>query len=209
MDNARIGRIDSLDFKNSASVPSRDNRYRKLHADLAAMIGVTDEVAACENALGIDYEKAIEALLRIEMSWTVRVLDNGIQQNVPDLMITLNGVTVLIECKTTTKTPPLIKKEEAFAVLQKAYDYDLAMHRVTLGKPSFDEHSKTKAQAATTLSLVEHDAFMEGLPRVHAKEITPASFLNWLCALGVAELDRLGGRASYQIAREGLAPTST
>jgi hypothetical protein len=40
-----------------------------------------------------------------------------------------------------TKKPPLIAKEEAFAVLQKAADYDVGMKRITLGKPEFDEHS--------------------------------------------------------------------
>ena len=88
---------------------------------------ITDEVEACEKALGTDYEKAIQDLLEIEKTWKVSVLDDGIQQNVPDLMVTANGVAVLIECKSTTKNPPLIKKEEAFAVLQKAVDYDLTM----------------------------------------------------------------------------------
>jgi helicase len=185
------------------------DRYRKAHADLAKMMGITGKVAACETALGVEYEKAIKDLLEIENTWKVRVLDDGIQQNVPDLMVTANGLTVLLECKTTTKNPPLIKKEEAFAVLQKAVDYDDTMRRVTLGKPSFDEHSKTKVQAATTLSLIDHDAFMEGLLRVHAKEVSPVLFLRWLSSPGVVELDRLGGRASYLIVREGLTPKTT
>lgn len=181
-------------------------RYERVHADLAAMLDLTAMVAACENTLNTDYEKAIERLLLVEKAWTVRVLDDGKQKNVPDLMVTLNGVNVLVECKTTSKSPPLIKKEDAFAVLQKAVDFAPAMHRVTLGKPAFDEHSKTKAQAAPSISLVEHDAFMEGLLRVHAKEISAAAFLTWISAPGVAELDRLDGRPSYQIVREGLSP---
>src|SRR5690606_11791891 len=105
--------------------------------------------------------------------------------NVPDLMITKDNRSVLIECKTTTKNPPLIKKEEAFAVLQKAADFDVSMRRVTLGKPSFDEHSKKKARAAEGITLIEHDVFMEGMLRVYAKEISSTEFLHWISAPGV------------------------
>jgi helicase len=58
----------------------------------------------------------------------------------------------------------LIKKEEAFAVLQKAIDFKTNMRRVSLGKPAFDEHSKSKAQAAQDITLIEHHVFMEGFP---------------------------------------------
>lgn len=179
-------------------------RYQQVHADLAAMLGLSDMVAACEATLGDDYELAIKRLLEVEDSWTVRVLDDGRQQNVPDLMIVRGELSVLVECKTTIKNPPLIKKEEAFAVLQKAADYEATMRRVTLGKPSFDEHSKKKARSAEGVSLVEHDIFIEGLLRVHAKEISADEFLRWISTAGVSELERLHGRPSYQIVREGL-----
>jgi helicase len=78
------------------------------------------------------------------------------------------------------------------------------MRRITLGKPSFDEHSKKKAQAAQDITLVEHDTFIEGAMRVLAKEITSQQFLDWISVPGVAEMDRLAGRPSYQIVREGL-----
>ena len=78
------------------------------------------------------------------------------------------------------------------------------MRRITLGKPSFDEHSKKKAQAARDITLIQHDVFIEGLMRVLANEITAQKFLEWISAPGVAELDRLAGRPSYQIVREGL-----
>ena len=117
-------------------------------------------------------------------------------------MIVLEGTSIIIECKTTTKNPPLIKKEEAFAVIQKAIGYEPAMHRMTLGKPGFDEHSKKKVLAATEVALVSHDIFIEGLLRVHAREVTPKEFLVWLSTPGLTELDRLGGRASYELIRE-------
>ncbi|MEQ1754685.1 MAG: DEAD/DEAH box helicase [Micropepsaceae bacterium] len=179
-------------------------RYQQVHSDMAALIDLSDLVSACEASIGTAYEAAIKTLLEVEKSWTVHALDDGRQKNVPDLMIKSDRVAVLVECKTTTKTPPLIKKEEAFAVLQKSIDYDSSMPRVTLGKPSFDEHSKKKAQAAKDISLIEHAAFMEGILRLHAKEISTTEFVNWLSAPGVAELDRLGGRPIYQIVREGL-----
>jgi helicase len=86
--------------------------------------------------------------------------------------------------------------------MQKAIGYDAAMHRVTLGKPGFDEHSKKKVQTATDIALVSHDLFMEGLLRIHAKQITPQDFLAWLAISGLTELDRLGGKASYEILHE-------
>lgn len=178
------------------------SRYQQVHRDLATNLGISDLVTTCENAQGTDYEDAVRRLLDVEKSWTIRVIDDGKQQNVPDLLIQLEQLAVLLECKTTTKNPPLIKKEDAFAVLQKALDFDLQMARVTLGKPAFDEHSKKKVQGAVGVSLVEHDSFIEGLLRVHAHEISAATFLHWIANPGVAELDRLDGRPSYQLLAE-------
>ena len=107
--------------------------------------------------------------------------------------------SILIECKTTSKKPPLIKKEEAFAVLQKAVDFDENIHRVTLGKPAFDEHSKKKVQAAKNVSLVEHSIFMEGLLRVLAGSVAPENFIDWLSSPGLIELDRLPGKNTIEI----------
>jgi helicase len=178
------------------------SRYQQVHRDLAFHLGILDLVATCESAQGTDYEDAIRKLLDVEKSWTIRVIDDGKQQNVPDLLIQLGQRAVLLECKTTTKNPPLIKKEDAFAVLQKALDFDLEMARVTLGKPAFDEHSKKKVQGAVGVSLVEHDSFIEGLLRLHAHEISAATFLHWIANPGIAELDRLDGRPSYQLLAE-------
>ena len=114
-------------------------------------------------------------------------------------MVTLAERSVLIECKTTTKKPPIIKKEEAFAVLQKAIDFDESIHRVTLGKPAFDEHSKKKVQAANNISLVEHSIFMEGLLRVLSGAVSPEKFIEWLSAPGMIEVERLEGENTIEI----------
>ena len=107
-------------------------------------------------------------------------LDDGKRQNVPDLLIQLGGLEILLECKTCLKSPPLIKKEEAWAVIQKSSDFDKTMRRVTLGKPAFDETSKKKAVASNDITLIEHSTFMEGLLRVHSGTLPPGEFLSWL-----------------------------
>ena len=180
----------------------RGDRFRTVHGELAAKLGYAEEVERCAIALGNDYEAAVKHLLEIGREWKVTVIDNGRQQNVPDLMLTLGVNSALIECKTTTKNPPLIKKEEAFAVLQKSLDFDVAIRRVTLGKPGFDEHSKKKAQSAKDVTLLEHDVFIEGLLRVYAAEISAHEFFNWITTPGLTELDRLGGAPTYEIIRE-------
>jgi helicase len=173
------------------------DRLAAAHARLAKALGIGKQVEACERDLGVEYENAIKELLTVENSWSVRTLDDGKRQNVPDLLVEANGIGVLIECKTTDKAPPLIKKEEAWAVLQKAADFDRSFHRVTLGKKGFDETSKKKAAACHDLSLVEHSVFVEAVLRVHAGTLSVADFLTWLSTPGVAELDRLGGKPTF------------
>lgn len=51
----------------------------------------------------------------------------------------------------------------------------------------------------TDIALVSQELFVEGLLRVHAKEIAPQDFPTWLAVPGLTELDRLGGRARYEI----------
>lgn len=135
--------------------------------------------------------------MRVEAAWVVTTLDDGTRPNVPDLLIELGAQQILLECKTCTKSPALIKKEEAWAVVQKAADFDPVMRRVTLGKPAFDETSKKKAAAAPDITLVEHSVFMEGLLRVHGGTLSAADFMAWLGSPGVAELERLGGTPTY------------
>ena len=154
---------------------------------------------ACYEKLGTDYEDAVCALLKEENAWTVTPLDNGKRQNVPDFHIKLGDREMVLECKTCTKTPPLIKKEEAWSVLQKAADFGPKIRRVTLGKPVFDEVSKRKVAAARDITLVEHAAFVEGLLRVHSGSLQPEEFVEWLTRPGLADIERLGGRPTHRV----------
>ena len=183
----------------SGSVGHGPNRLESAHHRVAKDIGIERVVDACYRELGVEYEKVIEGLLRVETSWVVTVVDDGIRQNVPDFLVVLGERQVLIECKTCSKSPPLIKKEEAWAVLQKGADYEKGMRRVTLGKPHFDETSKKKAAASEDITLVEHSVFVEGLLRVHSGSLLAEEFLIWLGTPGVADLDRLGGRPTYAV----------
>lgn len=172
-------------------------RLAVTHSRVAEELGIDGIVDACNREIGVEYELAITNLLRVEASWIVTTIDDGIRQNVPDLLVQMGDLQVLIECKTCSKSPPLIKKEEAWAVIQKAADFDRTMRRVTLGKPVFDETSKKKASASHDITLAEHNVFIEGLLRVHAGSLEPLAFLEWLAEPGVAEIERLGGRPTY------------
>jgi helicase len=172
-------------------------RLTSAHVKCGHALGIDSLVVACNEKLGQEYEAAVFALLQQELRWTVSVLDDGTRQNVPDLLIAMPGVEVLLECKTCTKSPPLIKKEEAWAVMQKAADFNPTMRRVTLGKPAFDETSKSKAAASHDITLIEHAIFIEGVLRVHSGTLEPANFLTWLAAPGVAEIERLPGTPTY------------
>jgi len=181
----------------SSTVGVEPNRLMATHARLAKDLGIERIVEACNQELGINYEKAIVALLQVEVSWIVKLLDDANRQNVPDLLIQLGEIHILLECKTCSKSPPLIKKEEAWAILQKGADFEKTMSRVTLGKPAFDETSKKKAAASYDITLVEHSVFLEGLLRVHAGSLEPAEFLKWLASPGFAEMERLGGVPTF------------
>lgn len=181
----------------SSTVGLGPSRLAAAHFKTGQELGIERQVKACDDSLGTEYEVAIATLLRVEAAWAVTVLDDGTRPNVPDLLIELGPQQILLECKTCTKTPALIKKEEAWAVMQKAADFDRAMRRVTLGKPAFDETSKKKAAASQDITLVEHSVFMEGLLRVHGGTLSAADFMTWLGSSGVAELERLGGSPTY------------
>lgn len=183
----------------SSTVGLGPSRLTASHIQVANNLGIEGLVQACNQELGVEYEKAIVGLLRVEASWIVKNLDDGIRQNVPDLHIQLGDLNLLVECKTCRKSPPLIKKEKAWAVLQKAADFDVTMRRVTLGKPAFDETSKKKCSASHDITLVEHSVFLEGLLRVHAGSLEPLEFLKWLSMPGVAEIERLGGVPTFSI----------
>lgn len=190
-------RAQSLIDAVSSAVGLGPSRLAAAHHKAGQELGIERQVKACDETLGTDYEKAIAALMRVEVTWAVTVLDDGTRPNVPDLLIELGNQRILLECKTCTKSPALIKKEEAWAVLQKAADFDPAMRRVTLGKPAFDETSKKKAAASKDITLVEHSVFMEGLLRVHSGSLSASDFMAWLGSPGASELERLGGSPTY------------
>lgn len=190
-------RAQSLIDAVSSAVGLGPSRLAAAHHKAGQELGIERQVKACDETLGTDYEKAIAALMRVEVTWAVTVLDDGTRSNVPDLLIELGDQRILLECKTCTKSPALIKKEEAWAVLQKAADFDAAMRRVTLGKPAFDETSKKKAAGSKDITLVEHSVFMEGVLRVHSGSLSASDFMTWLGNPGVSELERLGGSPTY------------
>lgn len=194
-------RVNALLTAITGAIGFNLNRYEQTHLQVAASIGLDEIVKLCNSELGIDYEAAIRRLLEAESSWSIQVLDDGKQQNVPDLLISYQDIAVLLECKTTTKKPPLINKEDAWAVLQKAADYDGSMHRVTLGKPGFDEHSKKKVLSASDISLIEHAVFIEGMLRLLSGTVDVSQFLEWLVKPGLVEIERLSGLRTYEIAR--------
>ncbi|WP_266254859.1 MULTISPECIES: DEAD/DEAH box helicase [Paraburkholderia] len=181
----------------SSTVGLGPSRLAAAHRKTGQELGIERQVKACDDALGTDYEEAIAVLMRVEAAWIVTVLDDGTRPNVPDLLIELGTQSILLECKTCTKSPALIKKEEAWAVIQKAADFDPAMRRITLGKPAFDETSKKKAAASKDITLIEHSVLMEGLLRVHGGSLSAIDFMTWLGKPGVAELERLGGNPTY------------
>lgn len=181
----------------SSSISGMTSGLRHAHSRLAQSLDIMSIVDSCYKDNNVEYEDAIFKLLRLEPTWIVTHLDDGVTQNVPDLQISLGELHVLIECKTCTRNPPHVKKEDAWAVLQKAADFDSSVHRVTLGKPDFDETAKKKAANAHDITLVEHSVFMEGMLRVLSGSLRPLDFLNWLTVKGLSELDRLGGVPSY------------
>lgn len=181
----------------SRSTGLSESRLHYVQSSIARQIGLEDLVRRAQETVGVDYERAITELLRVETAWSVTVLDDGVRQNVPDLLIKLGHLEVLLECKTSTRSPGLIKKEEAWAVLQKAADYSPSMRRVTLGKPAFDETCKKKVASSSDIVLVEHSAFIEGLLRVLTGTLSAEEFLSWLMKPGLAEIDRLGGKPTY------------
>ena len=146
---------------------------------------------------GVPFERAVVDLIRFERSWSVTVLDDGVRQNVPDILLEEGGIEVLIECKTCTKSPQVINKEDAWAVVQKSADYDEKMARVSLGKPAFDETSKTKALSASNVTLIEFADFVEGILRVHQSSVSSREFVEWISVPGVADIARLGGIPTY------------
>lgn len=175
---------------------SESHSYVSIHFRLAKKLSISEIVSTCENTMHTEYEEAVAELLRRMPSCEVILLDDGKRQNVPDLLVKIDGLPVLIEIKTTAKSTGL-KKEEAFAVQQKAADFSDEMHRVTLGKPRFDETSKSKAMASHSITLVEHSVFLEAVLRVLDQRIEPKAFHSWITQPGIAEMERIPGNPTY------------
>ena len=190
-------RAESLLEAASSAVGLGPDRLEATHVQIAKELGIKGLVEATYQELGEAYEDAIAELLRVENSWKVTTLDDGTRPNVPDILIKLGEFEILLECKTSTKSPPLIKKEDAWAVLQKASDFDTKMSRVTLGKEKFDESSKKKAAVANDITLTEHSIFIEGVLRVHTGSLAAKDFLAWLATPGLSELERLDGKPTF------------
>jgi len=192
-------RTDALIAALSDTFDSAGVNFGRVHLKLSQELGIEEKLKKCNEALGTGYEDAMFELLKEEINWSVDKLDDRKRQNVPDFQLVLGNTALLIECKTVTKKPPLITKDEAFDVVQKALDFDQKMKRVTLGKPDFDEHSKKKAAASPSITLVRHDVFMEGLMRVLTGRLAAINFVEWLAEPGVTDLSRLPGTPTYAV----------
>ena len=167
------------------------------HMRVAKELGAESLVERCYTENGTAYEKAIHNLLVYTKAFKVTVIDDGKRQNVPDFLVQLGSLEALIECKSATKNPALINKEDAWAVIQKATDFDQKMRRITIGKPAFDETSKRKAAASTDLTLIENGVFVEAVLRLLQKTLSPEKFMAWITTPGVSELERLPGDITY------------
>jgi helicase len=190
-------RVQELLKGVAATTGHSQEQMQGAHVRVAKELGIDAIVVRCYMDNGVKYETAIFDLLSVAKAISTTVVDDGVRQNVPEFLLIAAAIQALVECKTSSKSPALINKEDAWAVLQKSSDFDPAMRRVTLGKPAFDETSKKKAAATGELSLVENALFVEGVLRVIKGEITAEQFLIWLTTPGVAELERLPGKPTW------------
>lgn len=174
-------------------------KLQETHIAFAKSLGIGEKVEAMYRELGDSYEIAALSLLREVSAFDVHQYDEGKMQNVSDLFLTHGEQSAFIECKTTTRKIPLIKKEEAFSVLQKSADVAPEIKRICLGKPQFDESTKMKAQASSEITLLTNAALVEGVLRHLAGEVTSDELATWLFEAGVSEIERLGGQSTPQL----------
>lgn len=190
-------RVEEL-VKGVAAMTGRSkNHMETAHLRVAESMGVKPIVQDCYRAMGVDYEKAVLQLLIASHCGSAIVVDDGVRQNVPDILLKIGPTEALVECKTVSKSSALIGKNEAWAVVQKASDFESKARRVTLGKPAFDEDLMKKAAASSDVTLVENSLFIEGVLRIMRGSATAEEFMTWFTAPGVAELERLPGTATY------------
>jgi len=147
-------------------------------------------IARSYEALGESYEDPVEDLLRSVPGWKVTKLDKGKRQAYPDFLVEFLGKALLVECKTKQKNTATLSKDEAFAVLAKGTDFKKD-HSVTIGKPDFDETSRSKSNGSTEITLVRHADFVEAVLRCHGGKATPEHFFQWFLTPGYARLEQL------------------
>lgn len=190
-------RVVALQKGIEVTTGHNSNAMFSAHMRVAKGLGAESFVERCYAENGTAYEKAVHNLVAFTKAFTVTVIDDGKRQNVPDFLLQLGSIEALVECKSATKNPALINKEDAWAVIQKATDFDPKMRRITLGKPAFDETSKRKAAASTDLTLIENGVFVEAVLRLLQKTLSPEEFMAWITTPGVSELERLPGDITY------------
>lgn len=192
-------RVDSL---VDALQKAEDRPYefaRRRQSKAARELGIEEMVDDAYRLFGNEYEDAIEALLRLDKTWKVTKLEDGKRQGVPDFLIQLGSKSAVLECKTCTKKPPAITKDEAFAVLTKAANIESTTRRVTLGKPGFDTFSEGKACGSTEITLVRHTDFIDAMLLLRSGFVTSEEVFSWLVEPGVAEIERLEARKSMPV----------
>ena len=187
----RKERVEKLLEAIEKDAPNSFERAKRLHLRVARKLGIEQQVSDAYEKYGEDYEAPVEALLRMDAAWRVTRLDDGKRQGVPDILVSYKELSVVIECKTTTKRPPVINKEEAFDVLTKAVNIK-DVHRITLGKPGFDTFSESKACGSSDITLVNHCAFIDAILLRRKDAISLDMLFEWLREPGVAESSRLG-----------------
>jgi helicase len=174
-------------------------RLQETHIALADRLGIGSDVRSCYESLGDEYEQAAFRLLGSVEGFSVSLYDDGKRQNVSDIFLECGDDAAFIECKTTTRRIPLIRKEEAFAVLQKSADVEERVRRICLGKPHFDETAKLKAQSSRQITLIENAILIEGVLRHLSGEFPVDTLSHWLCQVGVTEMERLPGRSTPEL----------
>jgi helicase len=161
------------------------------HAARAKSSGMDpDRIIKSYELFGVDYEEAVLDLLQALPDWKVSKIDYGKRQGFPDIMISLNGKTLLLECKTKERDTATLNVDEAFAVLHKGTDFKFD-HRITIGKPEFNEISKSKADGSREVTLLRHKDFVEAILRVQDGSYTVSQLFKWMMTPGYARLAQL------------------
>lgn len=170
--------------------------WKNLHIRKAKELGCdTKLIEASYEKVGTEYEDPISCIAK-EFGWGVEKLDSGKRQGVPDLMLTCNNSSILLECKTKDKDDATIKKEDAFAVLTKGVDIN-ADHFATIGKPDFCSFSKSKAGGSNKITLIPHFAFVEAYLLWKKGEVSSDQVFKWLLTPGLASVESIRNISNF------------